>query len=343
MTQSLKFIDSVINKGLPLNTFLYSVLLLIPDLVSIVLPGALLAAILYIYNKLIADQELPVMRAAGMSNWQLAKPAIMVASLATMILYSVNLYFIPRAFHDLREIENQIRASLPVAMLQVGDFNTLKGLTIYVNSRSGPKDLRGILIYDNREPQNPFLVTAEAGSVIETTQGMRLILVKGVRQSIDKKTHNPTLLYFDQYTLDLESVREAAMKKSDKPQGHSLMELLNPTTEITNEANFLRYIAHGHMRLITPLLALIFALVSLCILLYGEINRRRRSYKILSIVLVACLFQFLTLGLINLSERLFATIPLTYILFFIVLGAAFSYLNEWAPFKRNNAQLKGQS
>lgn len=334
LTQSLRFIDGVMNKGLPLSTFFYVVIFLLPDLISIVLPGALLVSILYTYNKLIADQEISVMRSAGMSDWQLAKPAIILAMLVTIILYSVNLYFIPNAFRNLRDLEHRIRNTVSAAMLQEGEFHTLKGLTVYIRSRSNPKDMRGILIYNKRDPENPFLVTAEAGSIVETPEGMRLILINGTRQDIDKKTNAPSNLYFDQYTVDLTSPNDAATDRTKKPQEYDLSELLFPTSEVTHESNFSRFKAHGHMRILNPLYAIAYSLIGLAIMLYGEINRRRRTDRILMITAAACLLQFSTLGLVNISEKLFFAIPMTYLVFLLAAGFAFGQLKEWRKTSR---------
>ena len=92
LTQSLRFVDGVLNKGLPITTFFTLISYLLPDLISIVLPVSLLIAVIYAYNRLIADQELIVMRSAGMSHWQLAKPAILLASFITAGLYINNIY-----------------------------------------------------------------------------------------------------------------------------------------------------------------------------------------------------------------------------------------------------------
>src|SRR5690349_9354184 len=79
LTQSMRFIDVMLNQALPFSTFLNLILYLLPDLISFVLPSALLVSVIFVYNRLTTDQELIVFRSTGMSDWQLAKPTLILA------------------------------------------------------------------------------------------------------------------------------------------------------------------------------------------------------------------------------------------------------------------------
>ncbi len=335
LTQSLRFVDGVLNKGLPIKTFFFIITMLLPDLISIVLPPALLIAVIYTYNRLIADQELIVMRSAGMSEWQLAKPAFIVASLATLILYTINIYVLPSAYQQMRDIEHVSQNAISSTMLQEGEFNSLKGLMVYIRKRTSNKDMKGILIYDNRDKEKPFLVTAEAGSLIKTEEGTKLVLLNGARQDTDKATNNPSMLYFDQYMLELEAPKaEGAGRKKDMHE-HGILNLLYPSKEFAKASQHGRYRAHGHQRLLNPLYAMAFTLIALAVMLHGQINRRRRTKKVLMIVSAACLLQLLVLGLTNLSEQYWITISLAYVTLLVAIGAPLAQIIEWYNFSRS--------
>ncbi len=81
LTQSLRFIDLIINKGLSFWLFLYLTLLLLPSLLTVILPVALFAAVLYTYHRLLVDSEITVFQASGLSNARLAAPAMAMALL----------------------------------------------------------------------------------------------------------------------------------------------------------------------------------------------------------------------------------------------------------------------
>src|SRR5690348_14702855 len=84
LAQSLRYIDFIANKGAPLLIFCEMVVCLLPNLLVIVAPIAVLIGILFVYNKLIADHELIVMQASGSGYWQLAKPAVLISCIVTI-------------------------------------------------------------------------------------------------------------------------------------------------------------------------------------------------------------------------------------------------------------------
>src|SRR3546814_10112748 len=51
LTQSLRLIDLILNRGLPVSTFLYMATLLLPRFLIIVVPIAAFCATLFTYNK----------------------------------------------------------------------------------------------------------------------------------------------------------------------------------------------------------------------------------------------------------------------------------------------------
>ncbi len=327
LTQSMRFIDVVINKGLPLGTFFYLVMFLLPDLVGVVLPGAVLVSVLFTYNRLIADNELFVMRSMGFSHWQLAKPAFILAVSVTTILYGISLYILPHAFRHLKDLEHQIRHTISQSMLQEGEFISLKGLTVYFHARKTPTEITGIILHDIRDPEKPFTITAEHGSLLESKSGINLVLVNGVRHEIDRANGTPSMLYFKQYTVDL---NPAALPEPRyrKPYEYFINDLLDPPDHILVPAQRRKFQAQGHYRILSPLYVLAFVLIGVSILLYGDFNRRGRTKRVLCAVLFCCLLQVSTIGLVNAADKILFALPAAYIVLFIAILWPFSFLRE---------------
>jgi lipopolysaccharide export system permease protein len=86
LVESLRLIDLIVNRGLSVSLFLYLAMLILPRFVDAVLPIAVFIAVLFIYNRLITDSELVVMRSAGVSQMALARPAIAAAAVAAVVL-----------------------------------------------------------------------------------------------------------------------------------------------------------------------------------------------------------------------------------------------------------------
>src|SRR5580700_3342498 len=91
LVQSLRFIELVVNHGLSLGVFIELTGLLIPSFVAVILPITTFVVVQFIYQRLAGDREITVMRAAGLSPFSLARPALAVALLATVTGYWHNL------------------------------------------------------------------------------------------------------------------------------------------------------------------------------------------------------------------------------------------------------------
>ncbi|MEN8237111.1 MAG: LptF/LptG family permease [Pseudomonadota bacterium] len=330
LTQSLRFIEVVVNKGLPITTFFYLVIFLLPDLVSVVLPGAFMVSILFIYNRLTADQELIVMRSIGLSNWQLAKPALILATLLTILMYGTSLYLLPKSYGQLKDTEHEIRGMISQSILQVGEFYSIKGLMVFIRAQENENEVSGIILYDARESDDkhpPLTITAERGTIVKDQNGINLILLNGIRHGVDPKTNIPSMLFFDQYSLNL-SQQKAPEPRYRKPHEHSIFELLNPSPHLTTPQQRAKFRAQGHRRLLSPLYIMTFALIALSTLLSGEFNRRFRSRRVVVSVGLCTLFQMMIITLTNMSERFALLLPLGYVIVILTNLLALSVLLE---------------
>src|SRR4051812_44285780 len=122
LAQSLRLIDLIVNRGLSIELFLYLALLILPRFLDIVLPIALFIAILFTYNRLISESEIVVMRAAGVSQFQLAKAAMILALLATAAGFALSAYFLPLANRAFKDLQFEIRNQFAAKVLQEGTF-----------------------------------------------------------------------------------------------------------------------------------------------------------------------------------------------------------------------------
>src|SRR5207249_3141951 len=73
----------------------YCYLIATPDFSGIVLPIALLLALLYCLTNLARHQEITAIRAAGVSLWRLCLPYLAVGVLASLFLFAVNELWLP--------------------------------------------------------------------------------------------------------------------------------------------------------------------------------------------------------------------------------------------------------
>ncbi|HZK91204.1 MAG TPA: LPS export ABC transporter permease LptF [Stellaceae bacterium] len=338
LAQSLKLIDLIVNRGLSAEMFLYLALLILPRFLDIVLPIGAFIAVLFVFNRLITESELVVMRAAGMSPLSLAKPVLELAGIAFLFLMTLSVYFLPTSNREFKDLQFEIRNRFVASLLQEGAFTTISDkLTIYIGSRNDRGEVIGLLIDDERDPQRPVTMLAERGAFADTGDATRIIMVNGNRQQYDRATGKLSVLTFDRYVLDLGMLRDAPEVRYREAQERYLGELLFPPEDIdpgTREA----FLVEANERLTVPLSALSFAIIPLACLLPGEFNRRGQLMRVLIAIGWALSFEVIDLAVKNLEGRYAGAIALSYmvnLLPFLVGIGILSHRGIRFSFRRN--------
>lgn len=325
LAQSLRLIDLIVNRGLSVDLFLYLAVLILPRFIDIVLPIGVFIAVLFTFNRLGAESELVVMRAAGVSPMALARPVLLLAAIAFAVLMSLSLYLLPissRAFKDLQfEIRNRFVSSL----IQEGTFTTVSDkLTFYIRNRDSNGDAVGLLINDSRDPQRPVTILAERAAFVDTSAGSRIVMINGNRQQYDPQTRKLSVLTFKRYTLDLDSLQDAPVVRFRGAEERFLGELLFPSTH--DPVVRRSFIMEGHQRLLVPLSVLSFAVIPLACLLPGEFSRRGQVKRVVAAIAAAFVFQITSLGVNDFAARFGQAIPLMYIVDLLPFGVGLTLL-----------------
>lgn len=311
LTQSLRFVEMVVNRGLSPRVFLELSSLQIPYFVSVILPITTFVVVQFIYQRLAGDRELTVLRAAGLSPLALARPALALAVLAVGLGYVLNLWVVPAASGAFRQYQFEIRNRVAAFLLQEGVFTTVsEDLTVYVRARDPDGQLRGILIEDARQRNSPATILAERGRLIGSGGTPRVLLITGSRQEIDRQTGRLNVLTFAENALDLSSGSRGEEQRFRDMSEMSVAELLDPPQGAVPARDRPKLRVEAHRRLSTPLTALSFTLVALVAVLMGTF--RRHGGLLRPMVAVLAVVGLLALGLLlgNLAAKQLSLIPL---------------------------------
>ncbi len=312
LTQSLRFVELVVNRGLSMTVFLRLTSLLIPSFVAVILPITTYVVVQFIYQRLNGDRELTVIRSAGVSPFGMARPALALAILVTVLGYVLNLWVVPTTLASFRQFQWDIRNRMAAFLLQEGVFTQISDkLTVYVRSRGADGTLNGILVQDDRDQNARATILAESGRLAEGTNGPRAVLFNGSRQEIDHQTGRLNMLTFDQNEIDLgDRAADAGVRPPDMSEV-STRQLLDAS--LAHDRDRTKWIAEGHKRLSSPLSTLSFAFVALVSVLLGAF--RRHGGFLRPLVAVGVVVGLLALGLAinNLAARNNALIPLMWV------------------------------
>lgn len=275
MMQIMTMMKFLITYGVDFSSFIYLTSLMIPFITSIIVPFVTFITIIFIYNKMISENEVTVMMASGLSPWQIAKPAIKFALVLTIIHFVLNFWIVPASQSMFYSTQWNLRYGLAHLKLQEGTFTKLaNGLVVYVDNVAG-NDLNQLMISDMREKQNQIMIFAERGKLVSTIHGLSIITNNGSLQMFGKNGF--TSGTFDSLDMDLNLIENDA-DMSFRVRRIPTITLLKDVFSQENDRQHKLTLVEICTRLINPFMNLILALVCTLILLKTSILRRKASF-----------------------------------------------------------------
>jgi lipopolysaccharide export system permease protein len=180
MTQALRDMDLMTDQGQSVLAFIKITSLVIPQLVLVIAPFAMVTAMSHILNKLSTDSEIVVMNGVGMRPWQLLRPFLAVAILVSLMLAAISAYFAPESLRIFRRWLVEVRTDLLTNIVQPGRFIPIeRGLAFNIRERQSNGLLVGIMLDDRRDPKEWVTILAERGEILKSNRGSFLILENG--------------------------------------------------------------------------------------------------------------------------------------------------------------------
>lgn len=303
LSQSLRMIDWIVNKGVSVSLFVELTLLVLPNFITIITPIAFFVVLLFIYSRLLNDKELVVMKASGMSPMDLAKPALFTALILTIIGYLMTLWLVPYSVSRFKELQFKIRNNLAQIVIQEGEFSPLtSGVMAYVRVFKPSGELEGVFIHDDRNPNERSVMIAKSGYYAMKDDHAQIVLYNGTHQRYNRKKELFSSMSFEKNTVVFEenkTNRVRTLTESEQP----LMRLLNVTKNELSDKDYREYKVEAAQRLTQPLYAFTYLFVALLPLLLGFYNRRGQSGRIYFAVLSVVLLQSLALALEHLANK----------------------------------------
>ena len=313
LTQSLRFVELVVNRGLSLGVFLELTGLLVPNFLAVILPITTFVVVQFVYQRLSGDRELTVMRGAGLSPLGLSRPGLALAGLAMAACFVLNVWVVPTSYTAFREYQFEIRNRMAAFLLQEGVFTPVSDeLTVYIRSRDRDGTLRGILVEDARQKNSRATILAETGRLVTNGNTPRVLLLNGSRQEIDRATGRLNVLTFAENSIDLASNTKGGEVRYRDSTEMSLAELLDPASAL-NPRDVGKLLVEAHRRLSAPFTAWSFAMVALLAVLTGTFRRHGGVLRPLFAVLTVVALLAVGLATANLAARQPTLIPLIWV------------------------------
>ncbi|HEX9070323.1 MAG TPA: LPS export ABC transporter permease LptF, partial [Pseudolabrys sp.] len=286
VTQALRDIDIITNQGQSILVFVGLTGLIIPLLVLVIAPIALLIAAAHVLNKMSNDSEIIVMNAAGMSPWILFRAFMAAAIVVSLLVAAISAYFAPKGLRMLRDWLTEVRANVVSNIVQPGRFTAIEsGVTIHIRERRPNGQLAGIFLDDRRNPNERITVLSEVGELLDNSSGTYLVLQKGVVQRHEAGPHDPAMVVFDRYAFDLSQFAGGVQSVKYSIRERYLWQLMFPDPKdqfyIEQPGQFR---AELHDRLMAPFYPLAVVVIAYAYLGAPRTTRQSRTLSMLGAI-----------------------------------------------------------
>lgn len=326
-SRAISFVKYVTENGVELSQFFYLFVLILPWLLLFIIPISLFAAILLVYNRLIATNEITILKNSGLTKFTIGRPVASLAIISAFFCVLISLYLMPYANKKLRVSRVDFHNNYTNLAIDPQTFTTLKNLTIYTKNRNENNQLFGILLHDQRSPEYSVTITARTGNIVTEDNSALLYMENGTVQKYNYADQKTEILNFDNYVFNLTDNKTREERMRWKSKERFLDELMNPE-EDTEEEDLARYKTEIHQRLTYPLLPIVFSIIALSCILKGGFSRRGNISNIVTAIFLATLFLVITIATYDLIESSPKFIPVLYINFVVFSLSGLWVLNS---------------
>jgi len=302
LNKVLQLTELVVNKGVPLVTILKLLLFLFPSLLIIIIPISILVASITTFSRLSTDNEIIILKTAGISLYRLLLPIIILSLFAYLFTNFLTFKALPWGTQSFKNLMFQIiqsKASLDIKERIFNDY--FDGLVIYVNEAPmSNKLMKGVFISDSRKSENPQTIIAKEGVLLTDPVSMKVLLrlKDGSIHQLEKTKDSYQLIHFSTYDLSLDIYKTLSAKK-DEPKTLKEMTISDIKKKIgslkrgTKEYN--RALIEYYKKFSLPIACLILGFVGAPL---GIVNRRsgRSGGFAISAIVVFFYYVMLTMG-----------------------------------------------
>lgn len=196
--QASRYADIFFNNALPSYLVWQLVAALVPNVIAFTCPMAVLLGVIIGLSKMQGDSELVAVRAAGVGNFQITFPIILLGILLSLFAFFINLKGVPIAAQIARNVAIQAAIYKLKSPIEPGTFNTeIQGYTFYIKDGDLEKgSWKNVFIYqDDRKNNQVRLITSVNGKIDSNDTDSELVLDNASINTFSVDDANKNLVY----------------------------------------------------------------------------------------------------------------------------------------------------
>ncbi|MEP7015455.1 MAG: LptF/LptG family permease [Verrucomicrobiota bacterium] len=172
-----KLFPLLVNHDVPVEYLVTFIAYILPFSLIFTIPWGLLTAILLVFGRLSADNELIALRSNGVSITRICVPLAVIAVACTVICLWLNVQAAPAAQEKLRSMIYDLATRNPMALFGSDQvIDQFPGRKIYVGKKDG-NELENVIVFELNEDSLPVKVTfARNGRLEADIENKRILM-----------------------------------------------------------------------------------------------------------------------------------------------------------------------
>lgn len=308
--------DHLIGDGQSVGVFFELMILLLPQIVTVVLPIVAFAAALFVSNRLHSDSEMVVLQSTGFSPFRLLRPFMIFGLLAAILAGTLVHYLVPvsvvRLDQRLREVAEDTAARLIVG----GQFlHPSDDVTFFVRDVSDEGGLLDVFLYDQRGDGRDITYSAHKAILYRTNDDARLVMFDGLIQTFDEHELLLTKIQFDEFVFDIGTLTGKPDARARGFREFSTLASLFPTASMLAEtgATAADFKLEAHKRIEQPILTFTYPLIGMAVLMLGSFSRFGVFRQMVAALIVVVFLGILAVPLREYAQSDIRFWPLVYV------------------------------
>lgn len=182
-----QLLDLLVNQNAPLELILSFIGFILPFSLTFTIPWGFLTAVLLVFGKLSAENELVALRSNGVSIPRICYPLGVLAVVACLVCLWINVSVAPRAQERMKNTIFQIATSDPLSMFASDQvIDEFPGKKIYVERKKG-KNLYNVLVYELGPKGEPVRFIHAQRAVLTTDLVNQQVLMQLVDAQFEQR------------------------------------------------------------------------------------------------------------------------------------------------------------
>lgn len=291
----LQLMELMVNKGVGFLSIAKLILYLMPSFLIFTIPIALLISVLTALGRLSADSEIVVMKASGISLYQLVQPIILIALAASLVTAGLSMFIAPFSNHATKDLLFSIIQNKASVGIKEKVFNDdFSGLVIYAERiPTDGESMESVFIYDTRLTSEPSTILARRGRLFSNPQSMSvtLRLEDGSLHSADLSQASYKKTEFKSYDIQLDMATVAKPANKSKTE-LGLRELAQMRKSMKDSKERRELTTEYHKKFAVPFACLIFGVLGVPLGITSRRSGKSRGFSVgIGVVLLYYVMQ----------------------------------------------------